>query len=326
MKRHKWAMILCISLAASAILFAVMLQKGRTGQREWKVTCIVMTNDSANDFWTSLLEGAQMAADEYNVELSILAPEREDDYKMQNRLILEAIEEKPNAIVLAPSSYTEVTETAKKVREEGIPLILIDSFLDDPIEDVSIATDNFQAGVKMGTYLADKLDEESVIGIVSHVKGSSTAMEREKGLRNGLGKFEQQIADVVFCNSAYEKAYEETKKMLAAHVNMNVIFGLNEYSAVGAARAVRDLGLSGKIQMVGFDNSIEEIQMLEAGIFSGIVIQKPFSMGYLGVEKAVSLLKGEKVSRRIDAGSELITKENIYTEENQKLLFPFWDK
>lgn len=326
MKKHKWAMILCISLAAAVVLFSVMLKKGRTGQRKWKLTYIVKINDRDNDFWTSLLEGAQMAADEYGVQLSILAPEREDDYEMQNQLILGAIKENPDAIVLSPCSYTEVTETAKKIREAGIYLIMVDSFLDEPIEDSSITTDNFQAGVKMGTYLADKLDEKSVIGIVSHVKESSTAMEREKGLRNGLGKFEQQIADVVFCNSDYEKAYEETKRMLAEHPDMNVIFGLNEYSAVGAARAVRDLGLSGKIQMVGFDNSIEEIQMLEAGIFSGIVIQKPFSMGYLGVEKAVSLLKGEAVSKRIDAGSELITKENIYTEENQKLLFPFWDK
>ena len=36
---------------------------------------------------------------------------------------------------------------------------------------------------------------------------------------------------------------------------------------LGAARAVRDMGLTEQIQMVGFDSSIEQIQDLEAGSF-----------------------------------------------------------
>ena len=54
-------------------------------------------------------------------------------------------------------------------------------------------------------------------------------------------------------------------------------------------------------------------------------MQKPFNMGYLGVEKSVALLKGERFPDAVDSGSELITKENMYEIENQKLLFPFLD-
>lgn len=50
--------------------------------------------------------------------------------------------------------------------------------------------------------------------------------------------------------------------MLLEHPDINVVVGGNEYSAVGAARAVRDLGLGSQIQMIGFDSSIEELQML----------------------------------------------------------------
>lgn len=45
-------------------------------------------------------------------------------------------------------------------------------------------------------------------------------------------------------------------------------------------------------------------------------------MGYLGVETAVNAVRGRKIAKSTDSGSELITKENMYTEENQKLLFP----
>lgn len=48
-------------------------------------------------------------------------------------------------------------------------------------------------------------------------------------------------------------------------------------------------------------------------------------MGYLGVENTVLLLRGEILPEMVDSGSELITKENMYTDENQKFLFPFLD-
>ena len=111
--------------------------------------------------------------------------------------------------------------------------------------------------------------------------------------------------------------------VLDKHPDVDVVVGLNEYSAVGAARAIVDKGLAGEISFVGFDSSLEEIKMLEAGIFQGMVIQNPFKMGYLGVETAVKVLNGEKVPREIDSGSVLITRDNMYLDENQEMLFPF---
>ena len=62
---------------------------------------------------------------------------------------------------------------------------------------------------------------------------------------------------------------------------------------------------------------------MEEGIFEIIVIQNPFKMGYLGIEAAVEILNGGKVEKHIDSGCELISNDSVYTEENQKLLFPF---
>ena len=74
--------------------------------------------------------------------------------------------------------------------------------------------------------------------------------------------------------------------------------------------------------MGSIDSSIEQIQFLESGVFDALVVQKPFNMGYLSVETAVDVTRGRKTETSIDSGSELITKENMYTQENQKLLFP----
>ena len=75
--------------------------------------------------------------------------------------------------------------------------------------------------------------------------------------------------------------------------------------------------------MVGFDSSLEEIQFLESGVFDAIVVQRPLNMGYLGVSMAYQAARSIEVPKIVESGSVLITRETIYTEENQKLLFPF---
>ncbi|HIU76266.1 MAG TPA: substrate-binding domain-containing protein [Candidatus Pelethocola excrementipullorum] len=322
--------ITIIGILSVALFFTYRYMKDREEDtnNKYQLIYIPKTQDKANDFWTSLLEGTQEAADEYQVDLKVVSPASEDDYEGQKELILEAIEERPDAILISPCRYIEETETARKVKEAGIKLILIDSFLNEHIEDAAVTTDNTEAGTKMGEYAKEFLigDVEPVIGIISHVKGSSTAFDREEGLRLGLGSYSDHIVGRVYSNSTYEEAFDVTVELLKKNPDINLIFGLNEYSSVGAARAIREMGLSEQVKMVGFDSSKEEIRLLEEGVFSAIIIQEPFVMGYLGVEKAVQVVNGENSSEKVDSGSIIITKENMYTEENQKLLFPFWDK
>ena len=254
--------------------------------------------------------------------LTVMGPKNEREVDTQNQMILDAIASKPDAIVLCPSSTDQTAAYAEQIEKAGIRLVLADSTMDEPMGSAVVATDNYEAGYKLGSYMKRFVKEDSVIGIVGHVKGSSTAVGREAGFRAGLGDAGSQVAEIVFCDSDTDKAYELTKELLKKYPAMDLIVGMNEYSAVGAARAVRNLGKTDMVHMGSIDSSIEQIQFLESGVFDALVVQKPFNMGYLGVETAVRVTRGEKTEKSIDSGSELITKENMYTEENQKLLFP----
>ena len=306
------------------LLLFMLLTIGRTSDKSTYIIYIPKVIDENNDFWTSVLKGAETAAKENNVKLEIIAPADETDIEMQKRMIQEAIDKHPNAIAVSPSSQTECLGVLQKVLEAGIKLIYIDSATEEEIEDAKVSTDNVAAGRKMAEPMLPTMTLNSKIAIVNFVKESSTAIDREKGFREGLGKYESQIVDVVYSNSEYTTGYDVTMKMLQERNDIDYLACLNEYSAVGAARAVKELGLQHKICVVGFDNSTEEIQQLEEGVFSAIVVQKAFSMGYLGIENAVKVIKGEPIEHYTDSGSVLITKENMYDEANQELLFPFY--
>jgi len=323
MKKLRNKIVVLILLCITALCITIIAGENLKMEEPIKIIYIPKIIDETNEFWSALIGGANMAAKEYGAELTIVAPNAENDYERQNELIQWAIEQKPDAIAVSPANFTESTEMVKKVTQNNIKLILIDSNVDEAVEDVSVSTNNYEAGKKIGQFMKQFIQKDTKIAVVGHVKTASTAIEREKGLRAALGKDESKILEVVFCDSVFGKAYEVTVDLFKKYPDISMVAGLNEYSAVGAARAIKDMGLVEQVKIIGFDSSAEEIELLEEGVFQGIVIQKSFNMGYLGIEKAVKAVRWEKVPKNVDSGSQLITKENMYTEENQKLLFPF---
>ena len=123
----------------------------------------------------------------------------------------------------------------------GIKVILVDSVIDKEIANGVVATDNFKAGKELGTFAKTILKPDSKIGVVAHVKGSSTATEREDGIREGLGEDQNRIQDIVYCNSSYDLASDLTEKNVKKkRPEIDVVIGTNEYSAVGAAAASKN--------------------------------------------------------------------------------------
>lgn len=322
--KHKATRLFIVFICIGAFLiFFGLLRSQKEETKEYNIILIPKIIDKTNSFWTTLIDGAQVGAKEYQVNMDIVAGKSEEDVKGQIECIRAGIKKKPDAMVVSPCSFSETTEALKEVVDSGIKLVLIDSVTDKNVAQGIVATDNFAAGRKAGKFARNYLDADSQIGIVNYVKEASTSKEREKGMKDGLGDYRGQVVETVYCGSSYDRAYAQTKEMLTRHPKIKLIMGTNEYSAVGAARAVKDMGLSGRVKLVGFDNSIEEIQLLEEGVFQGLVIQKPFNIGYLGVEQAVKILHGKRVDIDLDSGSKLITKKNMYEEENQRLLYPF---
>ena len=264
-----------------------------------------------------------MAALECGASLEILAPRREQDVEMQNRLLKKAIEKQPDAILFSPSSFDASDELLQEARDKGIKITFIDSYTEKNIQDLTVATDNLEAGKQLGEYARTLVNKDSKIAIVCHVKGVSTAVEREQGFREGLGDYNKNVVDVVYCNSQFDKAFQLTEELMEKYPDLEMIAGMNEYSSVGAARAVQKNGKEGQIQVIGVDSSQEAVQLMEKGVFKGIVVQKAFKMGYLGVTETVRMLQGKPYDENVDSGCQLVTPENMYSSEIEKLIFPF---
>ncbi|MUT65302.1 substrate-binding domain-containing protein [Paenibacillus sp. NEAU-GSW1] len=322
------AIIALLAVAASAIVYGVF---------QWavhdkpdhppRIVVSVKATEQIAGFWNVLIDGVNDAAEEFGAEVTVIGPPLESEIDVQVKQLEQAIQQKPDAIVLAATDYNGLVPIAQQIVNAGIKLITVDSGINSDDALSLIATDNLAAGRKAGDELSKLLKGESKVAIISYIYGTSTQLEREQGVRQRLEEEARfNLVGTYYSEGLVEKAYTITKELLRNNPDLAGIVGLNEPSTVGAGKAIKELGMAGKVKLVGFDSSIDEVKQLEEGVIQATVVQKPYNMGYLSVKKALEAIDGQKLDKRIDTDSVVIDKNNMYSEQNQKLLFPFVGK
>jgi ribose transport system substrate-binding protein len=318
-----------LSLIAAFILFIVLsfLYEQNTPEEldlEEPIQLVMKSIEGQPmDFWDVVNQGVKEAAREFGVEIIISGPRFEKEINRQINIMNAVLEERPRPplIVLAATDYKRLVDSVEKANKLGIPIVTMDSGVESDIPVSFIATDNIDAGNKAGEEMKRliSINSRKSIAIVSHIKETATAIDREAGVREAL--LGENIIGTWFCDVEPEIAYKITLELLQDE-SIGGIVALNEVAALGVARAIDERQAEDKVFVVGFDSAVRELSYLEEGIIKATVVQRPYNMGYLTIKTAVDYLKGNKVDTFIDTGSILITKENMFKREFQELLFP----
>lgn len=317
-----------IAKTLGAALLCLGLLTGCTGQgvQATPRNITLVAKSTETEFWKSVFAGARAAASEYNVNLNIVGPETEEDYETQNALIEDAVAQGAEALVFSAISYTENAPAIDAAAEAGVKIAVIDSDVDSQAVGVRIGTDNVEAGRMTAQAALAAREDRLVLGLINYDLGSRNGQEWEQGLREELARSDR-VGEIYTLNVLAEvgDAREKTMELLRAHPEINVVVGFNEPTAVGAAQAVDRLGLGGTVDVVGFDSNVETVDLMQTGVVSALIVQNPYAMGYLGVEAACDLLGGETFDPNalLDTATQIVTRENMFSLEGQKALFPF---
>lgn len=325
MKQINSVMVL-MGLIAIVILASVMIivKSLQTDPDQELIYMVIKTNEEDIDFWRSMKEGARIAGVELNMEVVVVGAERETDLEGQIRLIREGISLKPKAIVVAASDYYALSEVIGEVNAAKIPFVTVDSDIKTEVAHSFVATNNIQAAQRLGHEMGSMLKGSGQIGIISHLKGSFTSIEREAGFIKGIATFShlKMLEEIYYTDNEEATAYEQTLYLIENYPDLRGVFATNETTLNGAARVLAKVPERG-ILLMGFDISKNSARYVEEGVVHAVMAQRPFNMGYLSVKEAVDIANKVVEPRVIDTKAVLINQENIYNEENQKLLIPF---
>jgi ribose transport system substrate-binding protein len=320
-------LIIFVVLLISIISFPFYYQSKILAQNEQKKTITLIVKNKHDDYWKNVQLGAEAAAKEYNVKLDIMIPEDENNTHQQENLINEAVERKTGALLLAPCSFDDLVKPVESAVEKGIPVLTLDSKINTEKISCSIVTDNFSAGKSAGEKIVRLAGVNSVVAIVGFdKKAGSNSIERYEGLKKYISENYQGIQVVDSSDGVNDLNGAElvSRELLLNNKNkISAIVALNYRTSIGVAKTIEKLGLQGKIVLVAFDGVPEEIEYMESGVIQSVVIQSPFSMGYLGVKNSVLKLQGNDIPKFIESSFTVIDNNEIYLPENQKILFPF---
>lgn len=311
------------------ICFRVIIYNLNDLQREdgesTKSYVAVITKSTSSDFWKEVESGVVAAATEYNLEVTFEGPENEEDYETQNLMIEKAVEDGAEVIVLSAVDYNANAEAVDAAIAKGVQVISIDSEVNSEGVAYTIGTDNYLAGYMAGEAALSADDEELYIGIVNYDVNSANGQEREEGFRDAVSANSRVVfMETINVLSTTEDAKEKTIEFLEENPEINVIATFNEWTSLGVGYAIEEMGLGRNTTVVAFDNNVVSVGMLEVGNVDALIVQNPFAMGYLGVEYAYNLINDIVVTGEgIDTETTLITRENMYDEVSQRILFSF---
>jgi len=296
-------------------------QPDSSAKNQKQVEIALVPMGLSHQFWITMKEGAEAAATEHGVSLLWQGPAKESEFDKQINIVQDLVVRKVSAILLAACDENALVDAVEQADRAGIPVICVDSGVDSDTPRSLIATDNVLGARKGAEELARLIGEEGEVGLVSVAKGIGTSELREKGFFEGIGQYPNiKVVSVQYSQADMGTAMNVTLDMLTGNPGIKGIFAANEAGTVGAAQALRAAGKAGTVKLVGFDASEQEIEALKEDVVQALVVQNPYRMGYEGVQRALEVLRGETIPKRIDTGVTIVRKADLDNPEIRKLL------
>lgn len=283
----------------------------------------IVSKGFQHQFWQAVKQGADKAAAEFNVEVSFEGPNTEKDVDQQVQMLTTALGKSPAAVGFAALDSQAATPLLEQAKSKNIPVIAFDSGVDSDIPVTTASTDNKAAAAEAAKHLAELIGGSGDIAIIGHDQTSTSGTDRRDGFKEYIEKNHPTIKIVAIQYAGGDQllSADAAKAIITANPNLKGMYGTNEGSAIGVVKAVEELGLKGKLTIVGFDSGKAQIDAIRSGLMAGAVTQNPVGIGYETVKAAVAAIKGEKLEKIIDTGFYWYDAKNIDSDEIKPNLY-----
>ncbi len=290
--------------------------------------CLI-TKNNTNPFFVKMKEGAEAKAKEAGIDLSSYAGKVDGDAGPQITAIENCIAAGAKGILITASNDS-VVPALKKARAEGILVIALDTPLaDSDAQDMTFATDNFEAGLLIGKWAKAKMGDaakDAKIGMLDINKDNiSVDVQRDTGFLVGFG-IEVPNLKVLGSESDFrvighesslanpEGGVKAVENLLAKEPDMNVVYTINEPAAEGAYQALKKAGKEKGVLIVSVDGGCPGVASVKSGVIGATSQQYPLLMASKGIEAIAAFAKDGTKPAASDGLTFFNTGVNLVTD------------
>ncbi|MCG6172627.1 ribose ABC transporter substrate-binding protein RbsB [Anoxybacillus sp. LAT_35] len=257
-----------------------------------------------NPFFVTLKEGAEKAAKEANVSLTVV--DAQNDPAKQTSDIEDLIQQGVDIILINPTDSSAVASAIESANKANIPVITVDRSADGGEVVAHIASDNVAGGKMAGEFIIEALKDGGNIVELEGIPGSSAARERGEGFHQVIDKASNiKVVAKQAADFDRAKGLSVMENILQSQKDIKAVFAHNDEMALGALEALEAHGMKDVI-VVGFDATDDAVKAVQEGKMAATIAQKPALIGENAVKTALKVVNGETVEKFIPVPLELV--------------------
>ena len=234
------------------------------------------------------------------------------DQERQNQEIEDMLNKGIELLIVNPVDYVGVTPALEQAREKGVPVILIDSKVDDPeLVTCTITSNNYGAGLLDARHLISQTKSARIV-LLSN-SDSFSSWDRLSGFCQTLTKSgnDYQILELRDCGGELNRAMRAMVQLLETFPRIDVVMAVNEQAALGAMAALEEKGALSTTLVYSVDGSPEAKALISEGLMTATSAQSPLRIGRMAAEVVYEILEGKPYLTNIVVPVNQITQEDI---------------
>lgn len=338
-----------LALLFSAFMLVALAGCGDNAKPQGEVTQRVMSSHAKQDFqpvteikegrknvyavlkvmngnyWQDVIRGIKDGGAAANVNVYVGGVMQDGDWELQRDMVKSLADKQVDAVVLAAADSTNMTASAKELRDNKRPVVLVDTALNSSDYDASFLTNNLEAGSEVCKQMVEQLKTNGVkesddIAVLVHLStlSSNTISERLNSIMANWSHFAPSswkiVPEYVVNYGDEVSAVKLVEEKIKTIPNLKGIIACNNGSTNATVAAVMAAGRK-DIAVTGFDLGRKTILGIEDNSYNvAVVLQNQYQMGYDAVIAAAAASNGSAPAKRdVNTGIKIVDKTN-YTK------------
>ena len=273
---------------------------------------IIGVSQCSEDIWRSWQNSEMRMEANFHKDVELRFTSALDDSKRQIQQIDDLVEGGINLLIVAPNQLSSVSPAIDRAYDKGIPVIVFERKTDSQKYTAFVSADNYEMGRQMGRYVVTRLQGKGRVMEILGLEGSSPAEERHRGFADALKNTDVEVVATVQGDWTEAKAYQAVKDFKGDFSSIDLVFGHNDRSAIGARKAFQErMSASALPLFCGIDGLPGEnggIRQVRDSLLDATYIYP--TRGDQLLQLALDILNGKPYEKETMLTSALVTPEN----------------
>ncbi|RKL66641.1 LacI family transcriptional regulator [Salipaludibacillus neizhouensis] len=297
-------------------------------EREWSEneltgnmdeTYVMVTFQVGIDYWKRSLKGFEDAAEAMNVSVEYRGA-TQYDVDEEITVLEQVIAKNPAGIAVSTMDPRALNPVIENAVDAGIPVVMFDSDAPESEAYSFLGTDNYNAGVEAANKMAELLNEEGEVGVITQPH-QLNHQERTQGFQDTIFVEYPNMKVVSIKDGRGEQMLSKAaaEDIMREYPDIAGIFATEANGGVGVGLATVANNRQDLIKIISFDTGKGTLDMIEDGVISATLAQGTWEMGYWSLQFLFHLqhdiVEQENDSmplpRFVDTGVTIVTKENV---------------